>query len=549
MNHDGLAKRPWSTCILPTTLFESTPGCRQDASDPAFCETFNHASSRLSCFALDLVRHVFILLAVTASFFFALAAPPPLDGVKDVFFLIDVTGSMIGLPKSAGNQDILGPILNRVEEHVDFDCREGDTLHVATFQEKLHDLDAAGTDFGALRSFPMRSGLDEARKYILSIEAGVQKEFSQRSGVGYTGIYGSVHEILQVMKRRAEEKKDVPNYSQRLVLFTDGEENVSNYKREDILKEFGLLREETGMGDRVFFKVLFYGQGEGKKEAPFEDDPQNGLSVGEADPKAPVRVPIKVGVPSDDLGDLQGETSAGLEFTLEPQPPALTELRVSLPPAIPGAPAGLAVTSPVKLANGRGKLQFDWTSPAPAGVPFSLKVKLEAPDPRFEISPDVVAVKGVFGIKPVQGPVAPPLPVVPPRHPLSPLVWILAGLGLLVVGMLLFCSWNRPSARLWLDSPGLVRRPLRQVQGFFSHWVLVGSSRTAALNHNGLPEKAFFIKATKLGGIRFRPLMAGFSVLDQACPPKKEASLMDSSEIVFKPEGAMHPVVSRISRD
>jgi hypothetical protein len=325
---------------------------------------------------------------------------------KDMYLLIDATGSMVGLPAGSRNRDVMRDLLRQVAEHTDFYCREGDRLHVATFRDGLYDLDGSGDRFSSVREFNMRSGYADAAAYILSIHDAVLSD--QRAASGRTGIYSSISTLLDRMEANRETLSASgslsPEHSQQLLVFTDGEDNASRQKILEILRRHAFLRGPAQLGDHLFVKLYVFGDA----TPPFspEDLPWERRAPG-----ARITAPVRVAPSMIELGNVRDAAPMVIPIRLYPADPRIRTATADYIPA--GALPSSCVTlqRDVRFTEGRGELRFsfprcdqaDRLLASGGALQTSGTIGMRFNDERFELaSPARLQVTGSYsGIKDV----------------------------------------------------------------------------------------------------------------------------------------------------
>ena len=139
-------------------------------------------------------RYILFLLiwALSISCVFSLPAKAESQQTIDVMYMIDVSGSIIGLPKGAGNEDILQPLLEALTREIR-NSRTGTRVFVMTFAEGLHDVDGSKSRYSPL--WQKRIGEETERRdkgeiitYVMGLNQAVRTEIgvyciSPRKGI------------------------------------------------------------------------------------------------------------------------------------------------------------------------------------------------------------------------------------------------------------------------------------------------------------------------------------------------------------------------------
>jgi len=203
-----------------------------------------------------------VLLTLSVS----LAAVGPAAGAAagdtvyiDVLYMIDVSGSVIGLGHSQG--DILPELIEALVEEV-YLTVEGTTVIIATFSEGILDVDGPG---GVYEGIWSRTVTGATREEIVAYIEGLNEKVREPQGHGQvTALYDSAREALayldqlrQQWNRNHPEEPYESTHLQKVIIFTDGMDNGSKtWTREDFLGEFERLRTEGPMRDRLFVKLV-----------------------------------------------------------------------------------------------------------------------------------------------------------------------------------------------------------------------------------------------------------------------------------------------------
>lgn len=200
---------------------------------------------------------VFVLFLLVGSLLLAPQLCSASEGkLREILFLIDVSGSMIGLPAGSGNRDIFPEILRPIVNHVRSDARVGDTLHILTFAHGIHAVSQAG---GYPGTWTRRIAFEQDKVDVVRYVEGLNLALRERGGAGSrTAIRDSVAIALARLQEFQERypggrRAYRDRYDQLLVLFTDGRDNVSRVTPEEIARRFDLLRSEEYMGNNILW--------------------------------------------------------------------------------------------------------------------------------------------------------------------------------------------------------------------------------------------------------------------------------------------------------
>lgn len=197
--------------------------------------------------------------AVTSS----AADTTPTVPATDVLYLIDVSGSVIGLGRSDG--DVLSQLITALNEEI-YLTTPGTTVSVATFADGLFDVDGPGSEpyqaisthvIGADRPAPARDALVS---YINGLDQAVRAE----GGHGdRTALYDAIASALDYLdSQRATWNDHHPgdayeaSHIQKLVVITDGTDNASSITKDELIEEITSRQRDGPMRERLFVKVI-----------------------------------------------------------------------------------------------------------------------------------------------------------------------------------------------------------------------------------------------------------------------------------------------------
>lgn len=185
-------------------------------------------------------------------------------------YMIDVSGSMIGLPPDSGARDIFPKVAETLKEHIKT-LKSGSRVFIFTFADGPHDVDGAeGIHYRPMwekeiRDATERLDKEEIERYVDQLNQDVRENI----GHGWeTAIYDSVKIALERFdKLREDYEKTHPSekykdlHIQKIILFTDGKDTRSKeWNFERFLNEFNFRRAEDKMGDRIFLKIITLGE-------------------------------------------------------------------------------------------------------------------------------------------------------------------------------------------------------------------------------------------------------------------------------------------------
>ena len=181
----------------------------------------------------------------------------------DLMYMIDVSGSMIGLRRGSGAEDIFPAVIKELEKDIER-IEIGTKVFVFTFAEGPHDLDGLDKRYQPLWEKEIRSAADkkEIRQYIRGLDQAI-KDTTRGHGCGWrTAIYDAMkialHEFDELRETydRTHRDRYRDSHVQRIVLLTDGRDNASKeWDFETFLREFKLRRVEDKMGDYIFIRI------------------------------------------------------------------------------------------------------------------------------------------------------------------------------------------------------------------------------------------------------------------------------------------------------
>lgn len=203
-------------------------------------------------------------LACTAGLVLALASDAGAQGTEYVY-LIDTSGSMVGLPAGSGNANIFPAVKEELIRHLE-SLEPGDMLHVRTFDEGVRSAEVFSIGSDADR--------DRAEQYVLGLDARGQS----------TWVYQS---IVNTARERARERSEASSADSRespaiYFVYTDGLDNdPQGTDMRGMLEQFGEIKQEN---DFLFYVTLGVDLPEADKEALAGDDHARHLLVPEGEP-------------------------------------------------------------------------------------------------------------------------------------------------------------------------------------------------------------------------------------------------------------------------
>jgi len=356
--------------------------------------------------------------AVVALSFLAGPAAAAADPVyTDVLYMIDVSGSVIGLGQSQG--DILPQLIQALVDEI-YLTIPGTTIIIATFSDGILDVDGPGDRYQGIWS---RTVDDSTREEIVSYIRGLDAAVRQPQGHGQvTALYDSARETLSYLDQLREnwnsEHPDMPYESthlQKIIVFTDGMDNASKvWTESDFLREFERLSAEGPMRDRLFIKIV---------TAPGVDPGLEGIPV---ETGYGTRTVELIGLPAViDLGNLSslknGESvtrvldlwaqrpvpTARIQYTWQFAGIPTDALSLTLnPTAIDGHPTQLRLTLIARILDREALSQ---SLLAEEGTTCTGRLNLSTNNPRVTFLPSETALRfsyeptGVVTLSPAQG--------------------------------------------------------------------------------------------------------------------------------------------------
>lgn len=207
----------------------------------------------------------------------------------DLMYMIDVSGSMIGLPPDSGAKDIFPKVTEALKEHIKT-LKTGTRVFIFTFADGPHDVDGAeGLHYQPMwvkeiREASERSDKEEIERYVGQLNQDVRESI----GHGWeTAIYDSVKIALERFdKLREGYEKTHPGekykdlHIQKIILFTDGKDTRSKqWDFERFLNEFNFRRAEDKMGDHIFLKIISLGEHVFSEEEREKVQQQSGIEI------------------------------------------------------------------------------------------------------------------------------------------------------------------------------------------------------------------------------------------------------------------------------
>ena len=222
------------------------------------------------------------------------------EGIKtDLIYLIDVSGSMIGLPLGSGAKDIFSEVVEALKNHVKV-LKPGTRVFIITFSDGLHDVDGEeGTHYEPIWSKEIKAVTEQSDKEkILKYIANLNRDVRKPQGHGWqTAIYDSMKITLEMLdKLREDYEKTHPHskykdsHVQEIILFTDGKDTRSRqWDFEKFLQEFNFRRAEDKMGTHIFLKIITLGKNVFSEKERKKIEKQQGMEIIDR-PRSPIVV-------------------------------------------------------------------------------------------------------------------------------------------------------------------------------------------------------------------------------------------------------------------
>lgn len=175
-----------------------------------------------------------VSVALRLLFLSALLARPAVsqsDVAVDYIVVLDVSGSMAGLPAGSGNPDIFGQVQASLVGFLD-QLDPGTTVFIAPFADGLREF----------RRFPVEGQAAEGKRYVEALSANGNS----------THVYASLLEALSMYEGF---RADQPNRRVGVVVvYTDGQDNgPGGRSMGDVIEEFGLARQPD---DFLYYSTL-----------------------------------------------------------------------------------------------------------------------------------------------------------------------------------------------------------------------------------------------------------------------------------------------------
>ncbi len=305
------------------------------------------------------------LLATIVLSVLTLESPASEVKLREILFLIDVSGSMVGLPPGSGNADIFPEMLKPIIRHVRTDARLGDTIHIFTFADGPHAVDRRGgyPEFWS-RKLVSEQDREAAVRYVEGLNQAMRRSGGAGSRTAIRDSAATALRRLQEFQDRYPEGKTAyrEKYDQLLVLFTDGKDNVSKVSPEEIARRFDLLRSEEYMGNHILW--AYYAL----QNAPIPPDLPPGVVAASGIPERFIYVSVEPGsISFGSLGQSVEARQASLRLHSQGEfgPKALTV--TSTGPQLPSAVSVTVVPAKQTIASEDRelKLSLNVTNPGP----------------------------------------------------------------------------------------------------------------------------------------------------------------------------------------
>lgn len=338
----------------------------------------------------------------------------PTNLKTDLMYVIDVSGSMIGLPKSSGAEDIFPAVINALEKDI-ARIEIGSRVFVFTFAEGPHDVDGSDKSYQALWEKQVESATDkeEIKQYIRGLDQAI-RDTTPGHGCGWnTAIYDAMKVALQRFDKlretydRTHRDRYRDSHIQRIVLLTDGRDNVSReWDFEKFLSEFKLRRAEDQMGDHILIRIVPLKAQVFTEEEKIEIYKTEGMFISEREKGKeipPLIEPTFSITPSKiRFGGLTKGTTKRQEFTVKAENlTAPKNLNIAVEEINRELLNVTLNPSTVILTPGQPSATFTLELKAKKNLPWwrSLKVKILAQDPGETVAKAIVTLKGAFPLK------------------------------------------------------------------------------------------------------------------------------------------------------
>jgi hypothetical protein len=343
-------------------------------------------------FATAIVRVIVALfLGVVVSFVPAAAAE---DGaVFDYVVLIDVSGSMVGLPAGSGNAVIFPQVQRAVSEFV-MDLPDGSNLTIVPFSGAIDD--------AAIRAFV---GIDDTDRenavaYLDALEANGQ----------VTWLYSAIDHGLSELEKMRE--ADARPHLQSLFVYTDAEGNGPDDLTLDVL----LQRIDAERADQEHLYVKYISLGAPVEEAATLEAHDIDVRQDPAGVVSPFFL-VQVSPTALDLGAMMdsGLLQTTLEFRSNALEAAGQPISLSVVGALPGG-GSLSIVPARAAVGARTTVTFSLEDAGQtiAPGPYHLDLLLESGNPALQIAPETIPMTFTIA-EPTPTPVPPtptPVPVV-----------------------------------------------------------------------------------------------------------------------------------------
>lgn len=243
-------------------------------------------------FRIGIIMLLFLLISSVADNVTALQA------IKtDLVYLVDVSGSMIGLPLGSGAKDIFFKVVEALKNHIKT-LKPSTRVFIITFSDGLHDVDGEeGTHYKPIWTKEIKAVTEQSDKEeILKYVANLNRDVRKPQGHGWqTAIYDSMKITLETLdKLREDYEKTYPHskykdsHAQEIILFTDGKDTKSRqWNFEKFLQEFNFRRAEDKMGTHIFLKIITLGKNVFSEKERKKIRKQQGMEIIDQ-PKPPI---------------------------------------------------------------------------------------------------------------------------------------------------------------------------------------------------------------------------------------------------------------------
>lgn len=210
-------------------------------------------------------KNIFVRILSVIVAFLLLTGPALAALGFDQVFVIDVSGSMIGQPRGAGNKDVLEPLISKVSAYIDGLAADGsNTVHIITFADGFFDVDGKEKEYHEVfkRTISRDTEAEDKaylRSYLEGLNAAVRKNHGKTTAVWET--VAAAYDYSNKVKKEWEDdhngREYVKNNKHIITFVTDGNDNASvNISKDDCVRLFNLHKNEWGWAWEINFVYL-----------------------------------------------------------------------------------------------------------------------------------------------------------------------------------------------------------------------------------------------------------------------------------------------------